>query len=92
MPDDKWLEMCGRQKWVAFSHDRKFHAIEVEALAIRQHHVAAFTLCGANEPTWHKLGYFVKAYAKIAAIVVAERPPYLYRLHKNLALERVKLP
>ena len=50
-----------------------------------KHNVAAFTLCGANEPTWHKLGYFVKAYSKIAAIVIAEEPPYLYRLYKNLA-------
>lgn len=92
MPDDKWLEMCGQKKWIAFSHDRKFHAIEVEAAAIKQHNVGAFTLCGASDPTWNKLGYFVKAFPRIAAIVVAEKPPYLYRLHKSLVLERVKLP
>jgi hypothetical protein len=91
MKDDDWLEMCGARKWVAFSHDRKFHSIDVEAEAIRQHKVAAFCLCGANSETFEKLRYFVKAYPKILEIVQSEKPPFLYRVQKTGAFTQVKL-
>jgi hypothetical protein len=92
LADDEWLKMCGERGWVAFSHDRKFHAIEVEALAIKQHSVASFCLSGANNPTWDKLCHFVKALPKIMAIVEAETPPYLYRVHITSRIEKVELP
>jgi hypothetical protein len=91
-PDDLWLELCGKNGWVAFSHDDKFHSIEVEAAAIRQHSVAAFTIWGAQLPTWDKLCTFVRAFPKIRGIVRNEKPPYLYRLRPNARLYKVRLP
>jgi len=91
MADDDWLEICGKRKWIAFSHDRKFHSIDVEAEAIRQHRVAAFCLCGANSETFEKLRYFVSAYPKIIDIVKSETPPYLYRIQKTGKITRVSL-
>lgn len=91
MKDDEWLEICGKRGWVAFSHDRKFHSIDVEAEAIKQHSVAAFCLCGANDETFNKLRYFVKSYPKIISIIQSEKPPYLYRITKEGILRRVEL-
>ena len=91
MRDDDWLQICGTRNWVAFSHDRKFHSIDVEAEAIRQHKVACFCLCGANNETFDKLRYFVAAYPKIMEIVKAETPPYLFRIQKTGKFTRVQL-
>jgi PIN like domain len=52
MRDDVWLEICGKRHWIAFSHDQKFHSINVEAMAIKQHMVGTFCLPGASEPLW----------------------------------------
>ena len=92
MHDDKWLEICGKNGWIAFSHDRKFHAIDVEAIAIKQHNVGAFYLPGASEPRWYKLCYLVKAYPKIIDAIKKTKKPFIYRLHPSLRLERIKLP
>ena len=91
MPDDEWLEICGRNGWFGFSHDRKFHEITVEAMAIRQHRVGVFYLPGANQSTWDKLTYFVRAYPKIIEHAAKSRP-FLYRVHSSLRLEEIKLP
>jgi PIN like domain len=92
MKDDDWLEICGERGWVAFSHDRKFHSIEVEAAAIKQHSVAAFCLCGSQSETWDKLGYFIRAFPRIVRTVESERPPFLYKIDTTGSLTRVKLP
>ena len=91
MKDDDWLEMCGARKWIAFSHDRKFHSIDVEAEAVRQHKVACFCLSGANSETFDKLRYFVVAYPRIIEIVRAESPPFIYRIQKSGRITQVQL-
>jgi len=91
MSDDEWLEICGRNGWFCFSHDRKFHETTVEAAAVRLHRVGVFYLPGANQSTWDKLSYFVRAYPKILAHTGSPRP-FLYRVHSSLRFEEIKLP
>jgi hypothetical protein len=91
MPDDEWLEICGKNGWFGFSHDRKFHEVTVEAMAIRQHSVGVFYLPGASQSTWDKLAYFVRAYPKILERTSRTRP-FLYRVHTSLRLEQIALP
>lgn len=91
MPDDEWLAICGQRGWIAFTHDRKFHSIEVEAAAILQHGVASFALCGANDKTFDKLRYFVKAYPRLLKMYAAEKPPYFYRIDAYGRFQRVEL-
>jgi hypothetical protein len=92
MPDDVWLEICGRRGWFAFTQDQKFHSIAVEATAIKQHNVGAFCLPGANETTWDKLSYFVRVYPKIVSLTNSMKPPFLYRIHPNLRIQEINLP
>ena len=92
MRDDEWLEICGKNGWIAFSHDRKFHSVTVEAMAIKQHNVGAFYLPGASEPVWYKLSYFMRGYAQIIDRIKRTQKPFIYRVHPNLWIERIKLP
>lgn len=91
MPDDEWLSICGKNKWVAFSHDKKFDSIAVEAAAIKAHSVATFALCGATLDSWFKLCYFVRAHSKITDILKTHKPPFLYRIMPNMRFHRVPL-
>ena len=90
MPDDEWLSLCGKQGWVAFSHDG-FRNLAVEMMAIKQHKVAAFALWGGQLPTWDKLCHFMRGYPKIMHVIRNEKPPYLYRLRSNGHLHRVDI-
>jgi PIN domain-containing protein len=92
MPDDEWLAIVCKKGWVVFSHDQKFHDIEAEAMAIKQHNGMCFYLPGAQEGVWEKLGYIVKATEKIVATIAATKPPFIFKLHPNLKLERIPLP
>ena len=92
MHDDKWLEICGQNCWIACSHDQKFHDISVEATAIKQHSVGAFYLPGASLPTWYKMDYLIRAYPKMAEHVKSTRTPFIYRIHPTLHFERIELP
>ncbi len=91
MPDDEWLAICGKKKWVAFSHDKKFDSIAVEAAAIKEHSVATFALCGAALDSWYKLYYFVRAYSKITEILQTEKPPFLYRVSPSMKFHKVSI-
>jgi len=91
MADDAWLAICGKNKWVAFSHDKKFDSIAIEAAAIKEHSVAAFALCGATLDSWFKLYYFVRAYAKATEILKTHKPPFLYRISPTMKFQHVTL-
>jgi hypothetical protein len=80
MTDDLWLEICGKNGWFAFSHDQKFHANLVEAMAIKQHNVGAFYLPGGSLPTWEKVCYFIRAFPQIVALARLVDRPFLYKV------------
>ena len=91
MRDDEWLRICGQRGWIGFSQD-KLDKIPVEAMAIKQHRVAAFALWGAQLPVWGKCCHFFRAYPRIQDIVRNERPPYFYRVSESLRFVKVDLP
>lgn len=92
MKDDEWLALCGKNGWIAFSHDRKFHAVEVELMAVKQHGVGAFYLPGGSEPTWYKICYLIRTYPKIVEAINTTTKPFIYRIHPTLRLEQMPLP
>lgn len=92
MPDDRWLEICGRNGWIAFSHDQKFHTVTAEAMAIRQHNVGCFYLPGASVQTFDKLLFFFKAYSRIASLAAVSTKPFLYHVMPTGRVQQVRLP
>jgi hypothetical protein len=48
-----------------------------------------FYLWGANAKRWDKVRLFAKVYDKIVAVIQSQRPPFIYRVHKSGAFEKV---
>lgn len=91
LEDDKWLEIAGTNGWIACSHDKKFHQIEVEKAAIRQHKVGCIYLWGGQLPTWDKVVFFAQNYNKIKNLVGNTKKPFLYHVRYENRIERVEL-
>lgn len=78
--DDKWLAEVSKKKWVVISHDKRFHTDSMAIEAVRQHGGRVFYLDGGSSVKWDKLRRFAAAYKRIAAIVAAEKPPFIFRV------------
>ena len=87
-----WLSAVGQRGWIVFSHDRKFHQIEAECAAIKQHKIGCFYLWGNNAPTWDKLRCFMRAQDQIIEIIKTTERPFVFEIRQNGKLERVDLP
>ncbi len=79
MPDDEWLAIVGRKRWVAVSYDGKWHKEEAPLLAIKQFKVACFYVWGAQMPVWDKIGLLHRVYPKMKTILNSERRPFIYK-------------
>jgi hypothetical protein len=91
-PDDEWLSKVGAEGWVVLSHDRKWHNESPNIAAIKQHNIGCFYLWGANSTTWEKLSCFVRGYGKIANAITHAPRPFIFHLHLNCSLTRIKIP
>ncbi len=91
MPDDEWLTIAGQKQWIVFSHDRKFHKIDMECLAITQHQVGCFYLWGSNAGTWEKLQCFMRAYDRMREAILTTPRPFIFDVAQNGRLRRVAI-
>jgi hypothetical protein len=91
-PDDEWLAKVGAEGWIVFSHDRKFHRIEAESTAIKQHKVGCFYLWGANNETWDKLCCFMGGYDGIAQRIALLPKPFIFNVERSCRIRHVKIP
>lgn len=92
MPDDEWLDIVCRRKWVVLSQDRKFHVLETEAAAIKQHQGRCFYMPCASEDRWISLGHFVRRHQRMMGLARSEAVPFIYELKGNGQLYRVRFP
>lgn len=83
MPDDKWLEIVGQRRWVTISQDRKFHLLEAELQAIKQHSVRCFYFPCASQDRWYSLCGFIRRYEKMMSLAQAQSAPFIYELKGN---------
>ncbi len=89
--DDKWLEYVGKQQWIVFSQDRKFHkeGYESEMFAIKQFNIGCFYLWGADARTHEKASVFLKAYDRILEAVQTTQKPFIYDVMKSGRLVQI---
>jgi len=92
MPDDQWLEIVGQRRWVVLSQDRKFHTVDAEAAAIKQHNVRCFYLPCASEDRWVSLCHFIRRHERIMALARSETAPFIFELKANGQFYPVRLP
>lgn len=91
-PDDVWLSVVGQNGWFVFSHDRKFHQIEAEITAIKDHKIGCFYLWGNNAPTWDKLRCFMKAHDKVMTVIKTTPRPFIFDISKKGRLKSIEIP
>lgn len=90
-PDDVWLETVGKKGWLVVSHDRKFHSISAEAIAVKQHSVGCFYLPGASSDSWEKCRLFMRSFNRMVALAQATPKPFVFRIGRNGHFNQVKL-
>lgn len=92
--DDIWLEFVGKNGWIVFTQDRKFHkkGFEAEMSAIKQFNVGCFYLWGAAARTEDKALVFLKALDKILETIKTTPKPFIYDISKSGKLTAINIP
>ena len=91
MPDDEWMSIVGKKGWIVISQDYKFHSIEVENLAVRQHSLKCFYLPDSGAKVWTTFCAFSRAHEKMMNLCVSEAGPFIFSLKTSGRLIRVDL-
>jgi len=90
--DDEWLAQVGAAGWVVISQDRKFHLVDVELAAIKQHKIRCFYLRCASEHRWISLCNLTRAHKRMINLAETHPPPFIYDMRQNGGLYPIKLP
>ena len=91
MPDDEWLEIAGRNDWVVLTQDRKFHVIDYELHALKQHNVKCFYFPCAMDTAWVTLCNFVRTHKKIIDRAQTNPAPFIYDIKSNGSIKQIQL-
>jgi hypothetical protein len=92
MPDDEWMGIVGPRKWIVLSQDRKFHLLENELLAIKQHSIRCFYMPVAGQNRWDSMCHIAWRYNKIQEIARTAAAPFIFEMKANRQFYRVTLP
>lgn len=90
--DDVWLPIVGGAGWIVIGHDRKYHLMPSELVAIKQHKIGCFYLWGAEATKWGKMRVFVLAYNRIVEAEARTPRPFIYDVDKRGVLKLVSIP
>ena len=92
MPDDEWMNRVGPARWIVFSQDRKFHKLEAEILAIKQHSIRCFYMPMANENRWKSLCHIAWKHEKMMEMAYNQAAPFIYEMKGNRQFYKVRIP
>jgi hypothetical protein len=65
------------------SQDRKFHELQAELLAIKQHAMRCFYMPMAREDRWTSLCHIAWRWEKMQEIARDQPPPFIYEMKAN---------
>jgi PIN like domain len=79
--DEEWLEMVGKNGWVAVSHDQRIRYRLNERAAVVRHRVPLLVVVG--KAAFPQLaGSFVNTYPKIATFLSSHSPPFIAKVYQ----------
>ena len=82
-PDEDWIALCGRKRWVAITQDKNIRYRAAEIDAIRRNGAAVFVV-RAKLLTGDQLGELLVKYAKkLARFATANEPPFVAGIDRN---------
>lgn len=85
--DVEWLELCGREGWIALTMDRRVRYHPAEIAAIRRHRVKAFALASGNLRAADQAHRFLGNEALILVACI-DPGPFVYAVHTG-RIERI---
>lgn len=80
--DVEWLELCGRQGWIALTKDRRIRYRPAEIAAVRRYGVKAFVVASGNLTAADQARRLIANAERIAA-ACAQDGPFLYAVHAS---------
>lgn len=92
--DDVWLEYVGRQGWLVFTQDRKFHraGFENELSAIKQFNVGCFYIWGAEATKWEKMKALCKGLDAMIEAAAVTPKPFIFDAQRSGKLTQIPIP
>lgn len=82
-PDEDWIALCGRKKWIAITQDKNIRYRASEIDAIRRNR-AVVIVVRAKLLTGDQLGELLANYAKkLARFAAANEPPFVAGVDRN---------
>lgn len=81
-PDDEWLGQV-KPDWIILSQDRKWHRVETERAAIKQHNLRCFYIPGASETRWYSLCIFARIHEKLMELSRDAPAPFIFDASRN---------
>lgn len=82
VPDVEWLELCGRQGWIALTKDRRIRYRPAEIAAVRRYGVKAFVVASGNLTAADQARRLIENAERIAT-ACAQVGPFLYAVHTS---------
>lgn len=89
LEDDAWLTTVGQRNWIVVSQDRKFHVIDAELEAIKQHSVKCFYFPDASEGMWNTLCLFTRHHKQMISICRSHDAPFIFSLGRTGKPKRI---
>jgi len=80
--DVEWLELCGREGWIALTMDQRIRYRPSEVAAIRRHRVRAFALASGNLRGVDQAAWLLANDARMRAACI-DRGPFVYAVHRD---------
>ena len=82
-PDEDWIALCGRERWIAITQDKNIRYRAAEIDAIRRHRAAVFVI-RAKLLTGDQLGELLVKFARrLARFAQANEPPFVAGVDRN---------
>lgn len=89
--DEVWLEIVGKNNWIALMRDQRIHRRRLETEALKIYGVAAFAFTGGQETAQQTAQTICPLLIKFANMNISEPKPFLYTFGVSGSLSKVKL-
>jgi hypothetical protein len=80
-PDEQWLEVIGRHRWIAITHDGRIRYKPNELAAVMLHRVPLLVVIG-HAPYPELARAFVATGARILHFIDQHEPPYIAKVYR----------
>lgn len=82
-PDEAWLAVAGREKWIVLTRDKRIRRRPAELEAFREHKVVVFVLAAGNASAAETADLVTRFFDKIQRLASHAKPPVMYNVTRS---------